>query len=115
MPVGLLSTALLVVNNLRDIEGDALVGKRTLAVLLGARGTRLAYVGLLAGAFAVIAGVGISTPGPDRAARRPSRGPTARTVLTGGRGPALIGALQGTGLLTLITGILLATGLALSA
>ena len=38
-----------------------------------------------------------------------------RTVLTGGRGPALIGALQGTGLLTLITGILLATGLALSA
>ena len=41
--------------------------------------------------------------------------PPARTVLTGGRGPALIGALQGTGLLTLITGILLATGLALSA
>ena len=63
VPVGLLSTALLVVNNLRDIEGDALVGKRTLAVLLGARGTRLAYVGLLAGAFAVIAGVGIGHPG----------------------------------------------------
>ena len=79
VPVGLLSTALLVVNNLRGIEGDALVGKRTLAVLLGARGTRLAYVGLLAGAFAVIAGVGISAwvliallAGP--------RGPPARTV-----------------------------------
>jgi 1,4-dihydroxy-2-naphthoate polyprenyltransferase len=35
-------------------------------------------------------------------------------VLTGGRGPALIGALQATGLLTLVTGILLAAGLALS-
>jgi 1,4-dihydroxy-2-naphthoate octaprenyltransferase len=38
----------------------------------------------------------------------------ARTVLSGGRGPALIGALQGTGLLTLATGVLFATGLALS-
>ena len=37
VPVGLLIVALLVVNNLRDIEGDALVGKRTLAVLLGER------------------------------------------------------------------------------
>ena len=42
VPVGLLSVALLVVNNLRDIAGDAAVGKRTLAVLLGERGTRLA-------------------------------------------------------------------------
>ena len=40
--------------------------------------------------------------------------PPARTVLTGGRGPALIGALQGTGLVTLVTGVLLAAGLALS-
>ena len=116
VPVGLLSTALLVVNNLRDIEGDALVGKRTLAVLLGARGTRLAYVGLLAGAFAVVAGVGIGYPWVLIALLAgPLAVPPARTVLTGGRGPALIGALQGTGLLTLITGILLATGLALSA
>jgi 1,4-dihydroxy-2-naphthoate polyprenyltransferase len=35
-------------------------------------------------------------------------------VLTGGRGPALIGALQGTGRLTLVTGVLLGAGLALS-
>jgi 1,4-dihydroxy-2-naphthoate polyprenyltransferase len=38
----------------------------------------------------------------------------SRTVLSGGRGTALIGALQGTGLLTLATGVLLAAGLALS-
>ncbi len=116
VPVGLLSTALLVVNNLRDIEGDALVGKRTLAVLLGARGTRFAYVGLLAGAFAVVAGVAIEYPWVLVALlASPFAVPPGRTVLTGGRGPALIGALQGTGLLTLITGILLAAGLALSA
>ena len=40
--------------------------------------------------------------------------PPLRTVLGGGRGPALITALGGTGRLTLVTGVLLASGLALS-
>jgi 1,4-dihydroxy-2-naphthoate octaprenyltransferase len=115
VPVGLQIVALLVVNNLRDIEGDAVVGKRTLAVLLGARATRLTFVGLLVGAFAVIAAVAIVRPWTGLALLvTPLAVPPARTVLTGGRGPALIGALQGTGLLTLITGILLAVGLMLS-
>src|SRR5690348_6166664 len=48
VPVGLLATALLVINNLRDIPGDTVVGKRTLAVRLGDHRTRLFYVGLLA-------------------------------------------------------------------
>jgi len=47
-PVGLLITNILVVNNLRDIEGDARANKQTLAVLLGDRGTRAEYL-LLAG------------------------------------------------------------------
>ncbi len=116
VPVGLLSVALLVVNNLRDIEGDAVAGKRTLAVLLGERATRLVYAGLLAGAFAVVAAVGLERPPVWIALlAAPLVIPPARTVLTGGEGPALIRALQGTGLLTLVTGILLATGLALSA
>jgi 1,4-dihydroxy-2-naphthoate polyprenyltransferase len=51
--LGALSTALLVVNNLRDIETDARAGKRTLAVRLGRRGTRVEYVLLLAVAAAV--------------------------------------------------------------
>ena len=46
--LGALSTALLVVNNLRDIETDARAGKRTLAVRLGRAGTRAEYVLLLA-------------------------------------------------------------------
>jgi 1,4-dihydroxy-2-naphthoate polyprenyltransferase len=115
VPIGLLSVALLVVNNLRDIDGDALVGKRTLAVLLGQRATRLAFVGLLAVAFGIVATVGIIRPWVLMALlAAPLAVRPARTVLTGGRGPALIGALQGTGLLTLAAGVLLAAGLALS-
>ncbi|MBM7806054.1 1,4-dihydroxy-2-naphthoate octaprenyltransferase [Geodermatophilus bullaregiensis] len=116
VPVGLLSTALLVVNNLRDVAGDALVGKRTLAVLLGDRATRLFYVGLLAGAFAVVVAIGVVRPWALLGLlAAPLAVPPSRVVLTGGRGPALIAALQATGLLTLVTGVLLAAGLALSA
>jgi 1,4-dihydroxy-2-naphthoate polyprenyltransferase len=115
VPIGLLIVDLLVVNNLRDIEGDALAGKRTLAVLLGDRATRLIFVGLLVAAFAVVVAVAVVRPWVGLALLgTPLAVPPARTVLTGGRGSALIGALQGTGLLTLATGILLAAGLALS-
>jgi 1,4-dihydroxy-2-naphthoate polyprenyltransferase len=51
--VGALATAILVVNNLRDRDTDARVGKNTLAVKLGARWTRVEYVALLALAFAL--------------------------------------------------------------
>jgi 1,4-dihydroxy-2-naphthoate polyprenyltransferase len=115
VPIGLLIVDLLVVNNLRDIEGDALAGKRTLAVLLGDRATRMVFVGLLVAAFAVVVAVAFVRPWVGLALLgAPLAVPPARTVLTGGRGSALIGALQGTGLLTLATGILLAAGLALS-
>ena len=60
-------------------------------------------------------GIGVVRPWALVAlAAAPLAVPPARTVLTGGRGPALIGALQGTGLLTLATGVLLGAGLALS-
>jgi 1,4-dihydroxy-2-naphthoate octaprenyltransferase len=115
VPIGLLSVALLVVNNLRDIEGDAAVGKRTLAVLLGDRGTRVAFALLPAVAFAVVVAIGGTRPWALLALLAvPLAVPPARTVLSGGRGPALIAALQGTGLLTLATGVLLGAGLALS-
>lgn len=51
---GALSTAVLVVNNLRDRATDAKVGKRTLAVRLGRRGTQLEYAGLLVVAALVL-------------------------------------------------------------
>jgi 1,4-dihydroxy-2-naphthoate octaprenyltransferase len=115
VPVGLLIVAILVVNNLRDIDGDALAGKRTLAVLLGDRRTRMLFAGLFVVAFAVVAAVAVARPWALLAlVAAPLAVPPARTVLSGGRGPALIGALQGAGRVTLATGVLLAAGLALS-
>jgi 1,4-dihydroxy-2-naphthoate polyprenyltransferase len=115
VPPGLLIVALLVVNNLRDIDGDARVGKRTLAVLLGDRTTRLGYAALLLAAFGAVTAIGVARPWALIAlCGMPLAVPPARTVLSGERGPALIGALQGTGLLTLATGVLLGAGLALS-
>lgn len=52
-PVGFLITAILVVNNLRDIETDARAGKRTLAVLIGAGNTRRQYLALIILAYSV--------------------------------------------------------------
>src|SRR3954469_25749709 len=57
VPVGLLATALLVVNNLRDIPTDATSGKRTLAVRIGDRGTRSLYVGGLPAAAIRLLGI----------------------------------------------------------
>jgi len=115
VPVGLLIVAILVVNNLRDIDGDALVGKRTLAVLLGERGTRWAFAGLFGVALLVVVAVGAVRPWVlITLLAVPLAVPPLRTVLGGGRGPALIAALGGTGRVTLVTGVLLAAGLALS-
>jgi 1,4-dihydroxy-2-naphthoate octaprenyltransferase len=53
IPVGLLATAILVVNNLRDIDTDREAGKKTLAVRLGVRGTQIEYLLLVAGSYVV--------------------------------------------------------------
>ncbi|CCG05267.1 1,4-dihydroxy-2-naphthoate polyprenyltransferase [Blastococcus saxobsidens] len=114
VPIGLLIVAILVVNNLRDIEGDGRVGKRTLAVLLGDRATRVAFAALLLVPFLVIAAVGITRPSALLGlAAAPLALAPVRTVLSGGCGPALIGVLASTGVLTLATGVLLGLGLAL--
>jgi len=55
VPVGCLVTAILVVNNLRDIHTDRASDKRTLAVLIGERNTRIEYAVLTIGAFVSIA------------------------------------------------------------
>jgi 1,4-dihydroxy-2-naphthoate polyprenyltransferase len=54
VPVGLLASAILVVNNLRDIDSDEAAGKRTLAVRIGDRATRGLYRRLVLGAYALL-------------------------------------------------------------
>jgi 1,4-dihydroxy-2-naphthoate octaprenyltransferase len=53
VPVGLLAGAILVVNNVRDLETDRRAGKRTLAVRLGRERTRTIYATMIAGAFVI--------------------------------------------------------------
>jgi len=53
LPVGLLITAVIVVNNYRDMDEDKKAGKRTVAVRMGPRGTQIEYILLLAAAGAV--------------------------------------------------------------
>jgi 1,4-dihydroxy-2-naphthoate polyprenyltransferase len=114
VPVGLLATALLVVNNLRDIPGDTESGKRTLAVKLGDARTRWFYVGLLVGAVVMIplvAGLGERPAAALALAAIPLAQRPVVAVLRGDRGPALIPVLVATGRLQLVFGGLLALGL----
>jgi 1,4-dihydroxy-2-naphthoate polyprenyltransferase len=54
--IGCLATAILVVNNIRDIDTDRRAGKRTLAVRMGRRPARLLYIGLVVIGFFVALG-----------------------------------------------------------
>jgi 1,4-dihydroxy-2-naphthoate octaprenyltransferase len=113
--VGALSTALLCVNNLRDVETDRRAGKRTLPVLLGRRGGEIEYVLLLAAAYlaplllSLLEGASawvllpmLTLPEAIRLAHRMTRRPDAR---------GMIRLLEGTARLLLAFGALLAAGL----
>jgi len=112
--VGSFATALLVVNNLRDIPGDTRSEKRTLAVHLGDRGTRWLYLALLVLPFLllpIVAGLGgrpLAALGLVGVvlARRP-----VITVLSGAQGPALIPVLAATAQVQIVTCALVALGL----
>jgi 1,4-dihydroxy-2-naphthoate polyprenyltransferase len=115
--VGALACAILVTNNLRDIRGDAQVGKRTLATRLGDAGTRVFYVILIALSTLLIIIVALLT---SWWALLGLAGllliiPAVRVVLSGGTGPTLIGVLKATGLAELVSAIGFAAGLTLAA
>ncbi len=117
IPVGFTATAILVANNVRDIETDAAAGKRTLAVMLGRDRARAFYVLLLGGTFVVIASAAILglTSGWTTLAlvASPLALPLIRTIRTSTEGPALIHVLEGTAQLHLLVGIGLAAGAAI--
>lgn len=114
--VGAIACAILVANNLRDIPGDTVAGKRTLAVRVGDPRTRVLYVVLLS--------VGVLVPLPLAAMTsaivalaalvgllgiRP-----ALDIVRGARGLALVPVLQQTGVLLLAYGITLGALLTLA-
>jgi len=114
VPVGLLAVALLVVNNLRDIPGDTLAAKRTLAVRLGDGLTRALYIGCLGVAFASLAYVGVLRVGGLLALAAVALAVVPiRRVRAHASGPALIEVLGATGRLQLAFGALLTVGLLL--
>ncbi len=114
VPVGLLAVALLVVNNLRDIPGDTVAGKRTVAVRVGAASTRKLYAGCLGAAFVLAVAVAVDRPWALLAlAAIPVAFASARRVLRGAEGSALIAVLGQTGRVQLLVGALLAAGIAL--
>jgi 1,4-dihydroxy-2-naphthoate polyprenyltransferase len=109
VPVGLLATALLVVNNLRDRLGDEVSGKRTLAVRLGDRPTRFLYCALVIAAVVLAV---VATPWTLLAlVAVPLAVIPVRSVLSGVTGRDLVTVLGQTGRLQLAFAVGLAAGL----
>jgi 1,4-dihydroxy-2-naphthoate octaprenyltransferase len=117
--VGFLSTAILVVNNVRDIDTDRRAGKRTLAVRFGRERTRRLYAALVGGAFVLLPISLLIADGSAWAllallaaplALRPLRAVTERTD-----GPSLNAALAGTGAVLAAFSVLLSAGLLIAA
>jgi 1,4-dihydroxy-2-naphthoate octaprenyltransferase len=117
VPVGLLAAAILVVNNVRDLETDRRAGKRTLAVRLGRPRARTLYAVMVYVAF-------VCAPlpwllGSDELSAwlllallaLPVAVPVVRVVRTRSDGPSLNGALAGTGILQLAFCGLLSAGI----
>jgi 1,4-dihydroxy-2-naphthoate octaprenyltransferase len=117
VPVGMLAAAILVVNNVRDLETDRRAGKRTLAVRLGRPRARGLYAAMIYGGF-------VCAPlpwllGSDELSAwlllpliaLPLAVPIVRTVRNRTDGPSLNGALARTGLLQLVFCALLSAGI----
>jgi 1,4-dihydroxy-2-naphthoate polyprenyltransferase len=114
VPAGLLACALLIVNNLRDIQGDTLAGKRTLAVRLGDAHSRTAYAATVLVPFCCAALLAIYRPFTLLVAvTLPLALIPLRSVRSGASGPALIKALGQTGRLQMAFGLAFAVGLAI--
>lgn len=113
--VGAIACAILVANNLRDIPGDIVSGKRTLAVRLGDNNTRVLYVALLVLALAMVVVAAVAHPWAGIAALglvvavRPTL-----VVIRKAQGRDLIPVLAGTGMTILAYGVLFGLGLYLS-
>jgi len=114
VPAGLLSCALLMVNNLRDIGSDELSGKRTLAVRVGDARARAVYLLFLLLPFLLAALIGFYRPLALLVLLAlPLCVPPVKAVRGGVSGPGLIATLGQTGRLQLAFGVALTVGLSI--
>jgi 1,4-dihydroxy-2-naphthoate octaprenyltransferase len=118
VPVGLLAAAILVVNNIRDIDSDRRACKRTLAVKLGRARTRRLFAGVVYLAFLLAPITWIFGPVKPWVMLTwlalPLAAALVRIVRTRTDGPSLNGALARSGMLQLAFCVLLSAGLLLS-
>jgi 1,4-dihydroxy-2-naphthoate octaprenyltransferase len=124
VPVGLLVTAILVVNNIRDMDTDRRAGKLTLAVRLGRERARTEYTALMALGFLVllpIAAIEIADSDSWSALwwllpwlLAPLAGRLVAIVRTHVDGPTLNGALARTAGMQLVFCVLLSAGILIS-
>jgi 1,4-dihydroxy-2-naphthoate octaprenyltransferase len=117
--VGFIATAILVVNNVRDLETDRRASKMTLAVRMGRRNAVQLYRLLMLGAFAVLpfallAGEASALPLIGLLALPLAIGPM-RTLSSRTDGPSLTGALAATGMVLAVYSLLVSAGLLISA
>jgi 1,4-dihydroxy-2-naphthoate octaprenyltransferase len=117
--VGCLATAILVVNNVRDLDTDSRAGKMTLAVRLGRDNARRLYLALVGGAYLALLVTLLAAGGPWWGLlgllSLPLTARPARAVLTRTDGPALNGALAGTGALLGLFSLTVSAGLLIAA
>lgn len=115
IPVGALTTAILVVNNLRDIDTDRSTGKRTLAVMSGPHATRLEYLLLLVLAYSsplLLWASGLASAWTLLPwLTLPLAVRLTQVIFSAVEGPPLNRALAGTANLDLLFSVLLAIGL----
>lgn len=117
VPVGLIITAILVVNNLRDLENDRIAGKHTLAVIMGEKATKVEYFLCIGVAYALLPALVVMKIVPVTGMLAwlslPIAGKALHTVFTQ-KGRLLNPALAGTGQTALVYSVLFGTGILIS-
>lgn len=112
LTVGLLASAILVANNVRDLDTDAASGKRTLAVRLGSARARALYLVCIVGSFLTVVPIAFDAPWAVAGLlAAPLAIMPTRVVLRAQDAPALVAALVATARLEVVVALLLGVGL----
>jgi len=110
LAIGLPACAVLMANNYRDLEPDRLVGRRTLAIRLGAEGSKAAYTGMILTPFAILMSPAAPDGGWVALAAAPLAVKLVLSFATAPRGPEFNRILAATAKFQLLLAALVAVG-----